>query len=296
MMAWTPRFCRNAVTAAVIVALFPVSIVFIFGDRLQGIDDLIFTNPIYMYLTTGHWSFPIHGELDRFIIHPPLHYLLIALWMKIGLSNYYANFITVYLLSCLAILAILKSTYAPFIKCVFLTAFALTSLLYFTASDVSVRDVSVRGVSIRSDFHMFVAWFLGTVLLADDNPTSRLWRPFVGSLVLAYAAALAWVSASALGGIGMYILLNIRNIKKPSVRACVIASIAGGLCFGVPYLIVYVIPNFHSIEAFLYYNSTAGLSVGSHSQFNIYHKLSEEKLTMYGGCCSRSSSFRCRFS
>src|SRR5260221_447286 len=104
-----------------------------------------------MYLTTGHWTYPIHGELDRFVIHPPINYVSIALWIRAGLSAYYAYFLTVYLLSVLAILATLRSSYDPLIKCVLITAFSLTCILYLGNSGTHPGD---PGTSIRPDFHM----------------------------------------------------------------------------------------------------------------------------------------------
>src|SRR5882724_10256818 len=99
MIAWSRTSKGIALAAAAVVSLCPLTIGLFFGHRLQGIDDLILTNPIYMYLTTDHWTYPIHGEFDRFVIHPPLNYVPIALWIRAGLSDYYAYFLTVYLLS-----------------------------------------------------------------------------------------------------------------------------------------------------------------------------------------------------
>ena len=66
--------------------LFVLLIVCVFSDGSQSIDDVTLFNPVYNYLHTGQLVYPIHGYNHSISVHPPMHYFVIAVLMKMGLG------------------------------------------------------------------------------------------------------------------------------------------------------------------------------------------------------------------
>src|SRR4029079_11510507 len=64
-------------------------------------DELGLQNPIYMYLSTGKITYPMHGQPDFMTVHPPTHYILTALLMEAGLPLFNASAAPIFTLTIL---------------------------------------------------------------------------------------------------------------------------------------------------------------------------------------------------
>ena len=71
-----------------------------FSDRQGWVDEIGLFNPTYMNVHYGKISYPVHGYFDSMVVHPPVHYKMIAAFMSRGFTYYYAQ-ATPTLLMCL---------------------------------------------------------------------------------------------------------------------------------------------------------------------------------------------------
>src|SRR5687768_16459743 len=79
---------------------------FLFLDRELNFDEAGLFNPIYTFLETGRITYPLHGQPDFMTVHPPTHYVLIAVLMKAGLSLFAAAAVPLLVLTALILITI----------------------------------------------------------------------------------------------------------------------------------------------------------------------------------------------
>ena len=92
------------------------------------------------------------------------------------------------------------------------------------------------------------------------------------AFMLTYASALQWFTIASFFGVGAYILAAVFPCPEPGPYRLYFSLALGGLTFGVPYLIVYFIPNW--TEIWITLNSIDEqfrLTLGPMRQLEIYH-------------------------
>jgi hypothetical protein len=206
-----------------------------FGDHAQDFDDIGLFNIPYMYANYGDLTYPAHGQFDALTIHPPIHYWLIGVFMKMGIEPFYAEAIAPALLMFLGILLVLSSRFAPPIKVGLLLGLCVPLLF------------SGFLPGMRPDVHRALALYCG--LIALESGRSQNWdarRLFLGSFFLTYASALHYPGFAGFLGALIYVLWLIR-VKPVNWRSATIALMAGGTVVGLPYLLLFVIPFRHEI-------------------------------------------------
>ena len=101
----------------VAVAVLACSFVWAFFSELNiNVDTIGLFNPVYMYLHYGKMTSPVYNFFHSMVIHPPTHYLEVALLMKVGIPFPYAVSVPSFLLILIAVLVISTGRFSSFIK------------------------------------------------------------------------------------------------------------------------------------------------------------------------------------
>lgn len=87
-----------------------------FSDRRGGVDEIGLFNPTYVDLHYGKIAYPIYGDFDTMVVHPPLHYKIIAAFMRCGLTYYYAEATPALLMLLLGIVLVVDSPFPAPVK------------------------------------------------------------------------------------------------------------------------------------------------------------------------------------
>lgn len=226
----------------VIIGCLIVIALFLFKSSMASSGDEIgLFNPIYMYLATKKMTYPIMMQFYTITIHPPMHYLLIALWMKLGLSLRFAIAMMPMIFVLVTFYFLLISPYQIVTK--YVIAFALTITII-----VAIQNYAV---GVRPDLETFIAW--AAALITLEGARLKNWslsQFFIGAFLITYASALHYFATLAVLGIVVYIIWAW-YLKLEKRWAITIALIGGAAAFAVPYWIIYVIPNWANIKSML---------------------------------------------
>lgn len=218
-----------------------VLIVGFFVDREGRVDELGLYNPIYTYLHHGKMTYPVHYQFDSMTIHPPVHYLEIARLMEIGLSLYQAEAVPKLIMTLVILFLIYHGRFPSGVKLGLMFGF-------LSASVFLSPEWAGFMYSIRPDLHLALAWFAGLIALEVarlDNWNGV--KLFLGSFLLTYASGLHYFGAIAFTGVFVYVLWAYRELGLARAKTKILALVAGGCLFGLPYLIFFVVPYWDGI-------------------------------------------------
>ncbi len=233
----------GALGVLVIVVIVYALAVYLFVPRGSEIDELGLFNPVYMKLMYGRMTYPIYGHFQSMYVHPPVRYTEVATLMRAGFTLPYAEGLIPCLLTIGIALAIAQAQLSLGSKLCLLFGF-FAPLCWLTSIDEALTTV-------RPDEQLALAWFLGLVLLQDGY--SRQWnlpRLFLGSFALTYASGLHYYGILAFVGVAYYVIKAYRALNGKSLHRVLIALVAGGCAFGIPYIAIFVLPEFHNIVHF----------------------------------------------
>jgi len=212
----------------------------LFTPSPLNVDELGLFNPVYTFLTTGHMTYPIYYSFDTMVVHPPVHYLELGWLMRLGVGLPYAEALPPLVFGLLSLWLICRSR---------LPYWAQVGLLVatFTVATISLPEAYYSLHGVRPDMHLALAWIAGLVALEtarlDDWNLRRL---ALGAMVLTYASTLHYYGWVAVGGIAVYVLWALKT------RACLGARVGvlvgGGLVVGLPYMALFVVPNWAAIR------------------------------------------------
>jgi len=211
-----------------------------FLDRQIMFDETHLQNPPYMLLHYGRLTFPVHGQFDAMVVHPPIHYLGMALFIRCGLSAFHAAAVMPILFFAAAGGLLLFSRMAPAVKFGLLFGIFLGALVW-NATYV-----------VRPDLSLALAWIAGLIALEAgrlaDWDSKRL---FAGSILLAYATAAHYPGSFCWTGIFVYFVWAWFSLPRRQALRRIAIMIAGLGLIGVPYLLFFIIPLRHEIIAFM---------------------------------------------
>jgi hypothetical protein len=234
-----------------------------FKWRAVGSEDAGLFNPIYTFLHYGKMSYPAHLYFDAMVIHPPVHYLEIALLMKLGFGPMRAAGVLVFLPMLLILGLVMSSRFSTAAK---------LGLMVGAFGTVFVLSV---GTTIRPEPHLALAWFAGLIALESGRVAGwNLHRLFLGGFLSAYAAGLHYWGAPALSMplvYGVWVLCRVgwQKAIKP-----LIALTLGVSLFLIPYLLWFVLPNLEAIRAVLAgVQATGGMWEAIQAHVTIYQTL-----------------------
>jgi len=232
-----PAYLFPAFAGCFLILAIGAVLILAFLDRDITFDEATLYNPTYMLLHYGRMIYPVHGHFDDMVVHPPTHYVILAMLMKLGLSLFHAAAIPPIVLFLIAGFVLL---FSPFEFPVKLGLLFGTYLAAFVWTSVQ---------TVRPDITLALAWIAGLITLESGRLAG--WEPrrlFAGSALLCYAATLHYPASFCWTGVFVYAIWIWRSVPWRDARVPLLA-IAGGLSIvGVPYLILFLIPFRHQIQ------------------------------------------------
>jgi len=249
--------------AASAVILTAATILYLaFQDRELTFDEAGLQNPPYMLLNYARMTYPIHGHFDDMVVHPPTHYAAIALFQWLGLSLFHAAAAEDVLFFVLAALLLVtaRMPYAGKFGLLFGTYLAV---VIWTSTQ-----------TMRPDVTLALAWIAGLIGLESGRLND--WDPkrlFIGSGLLAYAAALHYTGGFCWLGILVYTVWAWRSLERNAALRR-IAMMAGGLALvGIPYLLMFLVPYHHQIlEMVSQTQGEGGIGTALHHHVDAYRQ------------------------
>lgn len=227
---WTVYiFAALAVLGAVVYSFFM--------NRTPVFDEIGLHNAIYMYLKYGKMTYPMHGQFDYMVVHPPYHYLIIALLMKLGLDLFFAAGVPVFLLFTLSTFLIIFGYFSSSIKLGLITGLFCTVFIWG------------EFYSVRPDLHLTLAWFTG--LIALETARRDRWdskKLLLGSFLSADASSIHYWGAPAVCAVLVYGIWLWRDLPWNKASRKLFALVLGVALFSIPYLLLFVIPNWDDIR------------------------------------------------
>ena len=267
---WALSMGRVGLAGLSLVALGLSTVLALFVDRpLSGEEPPLF-NPAYEYAHTGHLTFPDYAFFwgprmyDTFAAHPPAHYILVGLSLRLGLGIRFAEAlpILVTLTLALAVVAASRLSLATRIGAAFgLAATVATAVQFFPDSSFAARP----------ELHVAVTWLAG--MFALEAGRRRDWNLgwlFFGASLLTLASAMQWFAMFSWLGAAAYGVAVVRERGWPRARPAVAALLVGLLIFGLPYIVVYIIPNWDVIERLRNAGWSGGLWSLWKYNYNVY--------------------------
>ncbi|HEY2844666.1 MAG TPA: hypothetical protein VGJ09_13490 [Bryobacteraceae bacterium] len=230
--------------AAVIAMAATVAVLLIFAayftDRNGAVDEIGLFNPPYMAFHFGKMTYPVHGYFNAMVVHPPVHYEMIALAMRLGFNSYYAEATPTLLMLLLGVLLIARGPFPGPVK---------IGLLYGVGFSVALfGGVGLELFGTRPEGDVAASWLTGLVALESGRLEKwNLRKLFAGALILTYAGSLHYYAAAGILGAGVYMVWAYRELGFSRSLKPLAAIAGGGLLFGAPYLLFFVIPNREAI-------------------------------------------------
>jgi len=238
-----PRF-PEAVALAIVLAIALLLLGAYFSNLMGSVDEIGLFNPTYMDLHFGKATYPIYGYFDTMVVHPPMQYKIIAAIMRRGLSYYYAEATPTVLLSLAAIVLIAISSFPAPVK---------IGLLFGIVGPIAIfatEDFELFGM--RPEGHLNAAWLAGLIALESGRIMNWDWKRLsLGAFLMTYASGLHYYAAPALLGIVVYLIWAVVQLGWRRAAKPVAAVITGGLLFGIPYLLLFLIPDWQQVTEML---------------------------------------------
>ncbi|HEV2688634.1 MAG TPA: hypothetical protein VGV35_08775 [Bryobacteraceae bacterium] len=238
-----PRF-PEAVGVAIVLVVALLLLGAYFSNRGGDVDEVGLFNPAYMDLHYGKISYPIYGYFNEMVVHPPVHYKIVAAFMRRGLTYYYAEATPTLLLLLAGVLLIAVSGFPAPVK------IGLLCGLVGPIAAFAKEDLELFGM--RPEAHINAAWLAG--LIALESGRLRNWdlkRMFIGAFLLTYASGLHYYAAPALLGVLVYMIWALAQLGWRRASKPLLGMAAGGLLFGVPYLLLFLIPEWRPVMEML---------------------------------------------
>jgi hypothetical protein len=244
----------TVVAFACFVALLVLLCAWFADNRKTDIDELALYNPAYMVAQYGRLTYPVETYYDLpMIVHPPVHVGLIGLLTRLGLTWYYAEGTPTLCFLLLAICIIVRGNFPPLVK---------LALLFGVGLLMSYGELFAGFFGSRPEGTLHSAWFAALLLLESGRLSN--WNRaslFGGAFLLTWASSLHYYATPALAGLAVYLVWAVANLGWKEARPRVLALVGGALLFGLPYMVLYIVPNWSSIvTAIRYHQAGADLS------------------------------------
>jgi hypothetical protein len=235
-----------------------------FTDRQGGDDELSLFNPVYTALHYGKATYPAYGFPNSMPVHPPVHYMVIAGFMRAGFTLYYAEAMPTVLLLLLCVWLIVTSNFSSVLKIALLFGLWLP-YVFFTAG------MELFGMRPEGDLN--AAWIAG--LLALESGRQRGWklpRLILGSLLITYAAGLHYYAPAAVLGVAVYGLAAFRKLGSKRSRPIILALGSASLVYGFCEVALWAIPQRRDIASMIIGTAGGGSIAGTIKEHvNFYH-------------------------
>jgi hypothetical protein len=246
-----------------------------FIDREPSFDEQALYNPIRQFLDTGHMRYPIYPTTNSengMFVHPPTHYLIVAVTMWITRLPVEAAAI----LPVVAILAVGAFAVAT-------ARFSIAAKFAFFVGLASIVIWSDPFL-IRPDVAVAAAWLAGLVTIESGRVSGwSVWRLGVGAGLLALASALHYPASPTVIGVAVYVVWAIRELGWCQARSRVAVLAGGGVLVLAPYALLFVIPFIHDIVRFSQLESPGvhGILGPFMHHRSVYHQIYDTEVAFY---------------
>jgi hypothetical protein len=220
-------------------------------------DELGLYNPSYMVAHYGKLTYPIYAGYENLpvIVHPPIHVGFIGLLCRLGFTWYYAEATPTAFFLLLAIWIAARSAFPTPVR---------LGLLFGVGFAMTTGGLPVAWFGTRPEGELHAAWFAALLLLESGRLSdwSRR-RLFGGAFLLTWASSVHYYATPAVFGLGVYLLWAVLSLGWKEAKPRVLAIVSGAMLFAIPYLALYIVPNWHSIAAAIH-GQTGGSSIPQH--------------------------------
>lgn len=238
-----PTLTRKVVVCFACLVASLVLLEAYFSDRNGGVDELGLMNPPYMLAHFGKLTYTAYAASAFFdqpvIVHPPIHTMWIGLLWRLGFSIYYAEATPTVLLFLLCVAAIVRSAFPDIVK---------LGLLFSVGYVMVAGEELAACFGTRPEGELHATWLCGLVLLESGRLAK--WNRFslaAGSFLLTWASGVHYYAAAAFSGVAVYAVWAIRSLGWKEAKSRLAALVVGGCLFGLPYLFLYLLPNWKDI-------------------------------------------------
>jgi hypothetical protein len=209
-----------------------------FRDRTPFFDEVGLHNPIYMAMHYHRMTYPIHGHVHDMVVHPPLHYQIVAWLGRAGLPLFTAAGVPLCVLAALALTTICRGPFPSAVQLGMILGVFQAAFLW-----------NRWPCTLRPELHLALAWFTGLVVLESARSSGWTWGKLgLGGFLLAYASGIHYIGAAMGFGLVVYALLAWRDLGwKAALLRAVAPMGAGAALFALPYLFLWVIPYWKQI-------------------------------------------------
>ena len=201
-------------------------------------------NPSYVDLHYGKVTYPIYGYFEGMVVHPPLQYKIIGTLMRWGFSYYYAEGTPTLLMSLVAVVLIILGPFRAPVK---------IGLLCGLASVIAVfGNSNTELFGMRPEGHLNAVWMAGLIALESGRllKWNLKWLG-AGAFLVSYASGLHYYAAPAILGIVVYMAWVVIQVGWRGSMKPLIALAGGALAFVIPYFLLFVIPEWRDMVAYL---------------------------------------------
>ncbi len=219
-----------ALVVAVLIILYAY-----FGKRTGGGDEIGLLNPTYMAVHYGKMTYPVYNFFNSMPVHPPVHYELIALFMRAGMTLYYAQATPTVILLLLCIVLIVTSQFSTPVK--------IGLLFGLWLPYACLLALGGECFGMRPEGNLNAAWLAALLLLESGRQAN--WNPpriFTGAFLLTLAAGMQYYATVAMLGILVYAGSALIELEWTRAKNVIAVMAAGGLLYGIPHLALWAIP------------------------------------------------------
>lgn len=257
---YTELYTKAGLLFGISVLLFVLLKVTLFCDGQEYIDDVTLFNPIYNYLHHGRLVYPAFGYPDSVSVHPPMHYYIIAVLMKWGLSKKLAQSFLVILFTVGIAIWAYKSNRNIQLRLSVL--FALCWLLF-----------SYTALSIRPDFTITAGLIFGYLLifesLSDDSKKAFLITGVFIVSAVSYFHYYAWSASSGLIVALYYTYKNYSGNRRTKYAQIILPF----LMISSAYFVFIFFPDYANIkEAFAIHQTDINIRNSVSKHFMVYNE------------------------
>lgn len=199
-------------------------------------DELSLFNPVYMLANYGKMVYPIHGYFNCMVVHPPLHYIVIALFYKITSNIGLARLLA----------------YLPAFTIVFVTLFKVklpyTWKVAFAASLFTSFYYTQYHYGTRPTLCLSIYWFNGWLLI--EAARQNAWKKsylIAGSLLIGIASVMHYFAVFSGVGLLVYLWALSRNFSGNFLVKRAAALILPATLIIAIYLTFNIFPNLYDV-------------------------------------------------
>src|SRR5712691_5984110 len=160
--SWGPLSAAGSFAVPVFAVLigYLIFVICFFCPRSPGMEEVVVFNAVYTYAHGGQMAFPVYGAdyAHSFGIHPHLHYAILGLLLRSGLTLYAAEGTAIFAFAAVAIWLVVRGHFPDAVRLGFLTGLYGTIVL-------AVMYLPDEAVGVRPELHVTIAWFAGLVAL-----------------------------------------------------------------------------------------------------------------------------------